>query len=215
MASTNRNRFQPNYRQQVNQPMSSIMPTDPIQPEQDEVTTEVQAEPDVEQMTDEVVQPDESIEPTPEPAIEVVEEPVTKVSLFKAAIDKFLVTYPVNKIVPAKDRLIMLREIENIINRLADAETMAEITAMLSLLRTAFYENKSGALSASRILGIMRNPISGELLVQNNRTWNMLNLMYLTCDPAKFSAQKGRIDIKHEVVGFPENVALNIIHYFS
>ena len=191
-------------------------PTDSLSvPEQEDTT--VGAE-------EEVIAQDHENAPEPEevtPAPQELPPPVVQASaypridLLKAKLAEFKSVYPTNAAMTPAQTAAMVRHIEMCINIMVNTTTYTETAMALSELRSAFFANENNVFSKARILGNMIEPRSGRPVVANGRTMTLTSLIYITMNPKTFMAQKGRIDVASSVVGLPENIANNIIQYYS
>lgn len=168
---------------------------------------------------EEVVEVVAPVEVPAAPKVSITEENAlmdsATVSLLKAKLVEFKETYPTNKPMSVGEKQAMLRHMEMCINLVVNSASTSECAQMLTILRTTLNENAGNVFSKARILGNMLDPRSGRLNVQNERTVNLLTLLYTTMSPKVFAAQKGRIDVSYSVRGIPQNAALNIMQYYS
>lgn len=200
---------------------SSIKPGVPMQDQVVETVTDV-VEDDV--IVDAVV---EETQPDPvviEPVVEEQPSVLTKPELLTATeirlaivqdkLKEFKDLYPTNAPMQDRDRVAMVRSIEVLINVMLGAETYTELARQFSTLAAEFHTNEGGVFAKSRILGQMREPRTGALRVQAERTVNIVTLLYLA-DPTTFQAQRGRVDISHLLVGCTETSAAFLLQYFG
>ena len=178
----------------------------------------------VEQVVEETV-PQVEVEAVAEPQIEtpvaLTPPPVelsgsaARIEALRSRLNAFAEAYPVNKAMTQSDVNAMVRHMETSINVLLSSTSASEASAMLSLFRNTLHENKGNAFSNERILGRFIEPRSGRLVVSNERTMNIMALLYITANPTTFKAQKGRIDVSASVKGLQSDIAAFIIEYFS
>lgn len=136
-------------------------------------------------------------------------------ALLDDKITEFKVVYPVGIPMTPPERVAMVRAIETMIIIALNSETYPEMASQVSKLRATFFENAGNVFERSRIIGHMREPRSGALNVQYERTVNLATLLYMTANPKTFQAHKGRTDISHAVVGCTESAATMLRQYFG
>ena len=138
-----------------------------------------------------------------------------RIDLLKAKLTEFKTAFPTNAAMSPIQTAAMVRHIEMCINILISTTTYSETFMALSELRSAFFKNENNVFNKARILGNMIEPRTGRPIVSNHRIMTLTSLIYITMNPKTFEAQKGRIDVASSVVGLPEQVAANIIQYYS
>ena len=135
--------------------------------------------------------------------------------LFASKVTEFKTTYPVNRVLDMNARVAMVKSIESLVNILQSGKSDKEIATMISLFREALFKNEGNVFNRARILGQMRDPRSGQLRVQYERTVNLLTLLYITADPSMYASRRGKMDVAQSVIGFREETATSIIRYFN
>lgn len=149
------------------------------------------------------------------PPPEVTASSYPRIDLLKSKLAEFKELYPTNAYLTPTQTNAMARHIEMCIAIMLDTQTYTETAMAISELRATFHANENNVFSKARILGTMIEPRTGRYIVSNPQIASIASLLFITMSPKLFAAQKGRIDVVSFVTGLPENIANNIIQYYS